>query len=64
MNPVMARAALRLIAIAWEGLNQTLNWATPGSVEGFLFNPELEPLFFLLISEGWFWIDEKRKNKA
>lgn len=60
MNPLILRAILRGVALTLEGFKI----AAPGTFESVLGDLTLEPLFFLLISETWFWIDKKRKNKA
>lgn len=60
MNPLLMRAIIRGVALVLEGTR----WAAPGYFVGLFSDVTLEPLFFLIISETWFWFDERRKNKA
>lgn len=60
MNAVVARAVLRLVVLGLEALRV----ADPGTFENFLGDVTLEPLFLLIISESWYWVDQKLKNKA
>lgn len=60
MTPLLMRAILRLVAIGLE----TTRWAAPGTFETFFSDVALEPIFFLVISEGWYWLEKKKKNNA
>lgn len=55
MNPLVLRAILRGVALILE----STRWASPGTFENLFGDATLEPLFFLLISETWFWYSEK-----
>lgn len=58
MNPLLIRAFLRILALFLE----SFRWLDPGTFENILGDATLEPLFILVISEVWFWLD-KRKDK-
>lgn len=61
-TPMVGRATLRAVAL----LVGYLGFASEEAATGILFDPYLEPVLLLTLSEGWFYLEKylRKKEKA